>query len=226
MKKLTGIILLVLLVPCITFFYGQGISDKFGQLRLLNGMSFLWLAAAIPFLYFQRQAGFPEAIPADHKFQKLAGPFLAGTLFGLLDILVIKVILHPEPYETMPNFLQPFPYSIFLYTSGALDVEIYYRLIPLTIAGWLTEKYVPDAKKRLVFPVMAVLTALREPLEQLPAGPAWFIVYAFTSGFAMNYLQARWYRRSGFTASLAVRLGHYLFWHILLGIYIEYFELA
>jgi hypothetical protein len=69
------------------------------------------------------------------------------------------------------------------------------------------------------------LTSFREPLEQLPDGGLLIISYSFLTGFAMNYLQAIFYKKSGFLASLFLRLGHYLFWHILLGIYVEYFEL-
>jgi hypothetical protein len=71
----------------------------------------------------------------------------------------------------------------------------------------------------------AILTSLREPLEQLPNGETLFVVYSLLTGFLMNFLQAIYYKKSGFLASLAVRLGHYLFWHILLGIYVQYFEL-
>jgi hypothetical protein len=52
------------------------------------------------------------------------------------------------------------------------------------------------------------------------------MVYATVSGIAMNAWQFKSYLKYGFVASLAVRLGHYLIWHILLGIYVEFIELA
>jgi|GEM_PF-6014578 len=70
-----------------------------------------------------------------------------------------------------------------------------------------------------------ITTSLREPLEQLPTGEYWFITYALISGFIMNYLQGIYYKNAGFIASLTLRLGHYLFGHILLGFYVQYFEL-
>ena len=76
----------------------------------------------------------------------------------------------------------------------------------------------------LFFLFGVIVTSLREPLEQLPNGATWFVIYAFLSGFLMNFLQAIWYKKAGFLASLSLRLGHYLFWHILLGIYVQYFE--
>ena len=72
----------------------------------------------------------------------------------------------------------------------------------------------------------AILTAIREPMEQLPDGGILLLVYSLLTGFFMNFLQAVWYRKAGFLASLSVRLGHYFVWHILLGIYIEYHDLV
>ena len=69
-----------------------------------------------------------------------------------------------------------------------------------------------------VFIIAAILTSLREPIEQMPSGSNLFIVYALTTGFLMNLVQAFYFRKAGFLASLFVRLGHYLIWHILLGI--------
>jgi hypothetical protein len=75
------------------------------------------------------------------------------------------------------------------------------------------------------FLAAAILIALREPLGQLPQGGILLIIYGFITGFLMNFLQAVWYGRAGFLASLSIRLGHYFIWHILLGLYIELFEL-
>ncbi|NNE77364.1 MAG: hypothetical protein HKN31_09865 [Pricia sp.] len=76
------------------------------------------------------------------------------------------------------------------------------------------------------FWVGAILTSLREPLEQMGANVPWIIIYALISGFVMNLLQAVYYRKAGFLASLTLRLGHYILWHMLLGVYVEYIELT
>jgi len=107
-----------------------------------------------------------------------------------------------------------------------LEIEIFYRLIPMTLM-LLIRKWIAGGKYFDFFLWTAVfLTSLREPLEQLPSGTIWFIGYSFISGFLMNYLQAIYYKNAGFLASLSIRLGHYLFWHILLGIYVQYVELG
>jgi hypothetical protein len=60
----------------------------------------------------------------------------------------------------------------------------------------------------------------------MPSGETWFVTYALISGFAMNFLQAIYFKKAGFIANLSLRLGHYLIWHILLGIYVEWIELS
>jgi hypothetical protein len=213
--------------PTVTIIYGAAIADDYTFIRQWSWVNLAWIALAIPFLLMQERAGLPHwsgrGIPARQKWLL---PALAGMGFGLLDVLVIKGIMHPEPYDTLPPFLQPFPYSIFLYPSGALDIEIFYRLIPITIAAWIGRKWFsPMAAKRILWTVV-VLSSLREPLEQWPEGAPWFIAYSLLSGFGMNLLQGIYLVRYGFSSSLALRLGHYLVWHILLGIFVQFVEKA
>jgi hypothetical protein len=213
--------------PTATIIYGAAIADDYAFIRQWGWINLAWIALAIPFLLVQEKAGLPHwygrGISARQKWLM---PVLAGMGFGLLDVLVIKGIMHPEPYDTLPPFLQPFPYSIFLYPSGALDVEIFYRLIPITIAAWIGKKWFsPVVAKRILWTVV-VLSALREPLEQWPEGAPWFMVYSLLTGFAMNLLQGICMVRYGFASSLALRLGHYLVWHIGLGVYVQFVEKA
>jgi hypothetical protein len=126
----------------------------------------------------------------------------------------------------LPPFLQPFPYSILLYTAGAIEVEVYYRLIPLGLALWGIQKWVHARWQTFAFTIVAVFTALREPLEQWPDGVWWFVCYALGSGFVMNLIQAMYFKNQGFWATLLLRLGHYSIWHIALGLYVQYVELA
>jgi hypothetical protein len=186
----------------------------------------LLLLVGVPFLFFQKTANLPDfwekSVTQRRRFLL---PALIGAVFGLLDMLVFKVLLHPQPYTELPPFLQPFPYSVFLYFSGAFEVEVFYRLIPLTLILAIGARFRGGKYFTPFFWAAAVLTALREPLEQLPDGSVGLVVYSLLTGFLMNFLQAIWYREAGFLASLTLRLGHYLCWHILLGVYVEYFEL-
>ena len=213
--------------PTATILYGAAIKDDYAFIRQWHWVNLAWVALAVPFLLVQEAVGLPHwcgrGLPARNKWLM---PVLAGIGFGLLDVLVIKVFMHPEPYDTLPPFLQPFPYSLFLYSSGALDIEIFYRLIPITIAAWIGKRWCSANLAKGLLWTVVILSSLREPLEQWPSGSPWFIVYSLLSGFAMNLLQGICFVRYGFMSALSVRLGHYLVWHILLGVYVQFVEKA
>lgn len=196
-------------------------------LRVFDWVSISVLLIGVPFLFLQKQAGIPEFWERRiTNKSRILIPLAIGLGFGILDVLIIKGILHPEAYSELPPFLQPFPYSLFLYFSGAFDVEIFYRLIPIVVVLFIFSKVQNGKYINEAFWVIALLTAIREPLEQIPSDPTWFVIYALISGFAMNFVQAIFFKKAGFIATLSVRLGHYLIWHILLGIYVELIELS
>ncbi|KAA3440505.1 hypothetical protein [Rufibacter hautae] len=216
-----------LLLVVLTFFWGQRFPQNTPNLRLVGLDGIGWLMLALPFLWLQPQAGLPNIWePTVNRKQRIWLPVAIGLVFGALDILVVKMILHPDPYTELPPFLQPFPYSIGLYFSGALYVEVFYRLVPITLVLLLEQIIWRGKYAHVAFWGIATLSALREPLEQFPDGAWWFIVYSFGSGFAFNFLQALYLKKAGFLATLLIRLSHYLLWHILLGVYVEYVELA
>ncbi len=215
-----------IIITIIGSIYGNTIRNQFTFLRVWDYQNILFLLLGIPFLFLQTKAGLPNFLEANiSNKQRFLSPALIGAIFGILDIFLIKVILHPEPYSELPPFLQPFPYSLFLYFSGALEIEIFYRLIPLTLILLLGKWYASGKYFNAFFWTGVVLTSVREPLEQLPNEGILLIIYSLLTGFLMNFLQAVYYKKSGFLASLTIRLGHYIFWHILLGIYVQYFEL-
>ena len=215
-----------LLIAVAGLIYGNTIKNNFSFLRVWEYQNILFLLLGIPFLFLQTKANLPNFLETKiANRQRYLTPAIIGAAFGMLDVVIIKMIMHPEPYTELPPFLQPFPYSVFLYFSGAFEIEVFYRLIPLTLF-LLIGKWIAKGKYfNVFFWTGAVLTSLREPLEQLHDGPVLFMVYSVLTGFIMNYLQAIHFKKSGFLASMTVRLGHYLFWHILLGVYVQYYEL-
>lgn len=227
-RRNTLFIIMMLTVPVITILYGQALEVSGVQnLRIWNWINLLWLLPAVPLIYWQSAAGLPDCWPGNVPArQKLWIPLITGIIFGLLDVLVIKIILHPEPYQSLPPFLQPFPYSLFLFSSGALEIEIWYRLLPITLVLYLLRKTRKESWTPVAFMLLAVLTSLREPLEQWVSGPAWLTLYAFISGWSMNFLEAIRLQKAGFGAAWILRMGHYLVWHIALGIYVQWVELA
>jgi hypothetical protein len=208
-------------------YYGRAIEADHDFLRVWTYGSILILLVGLPFIFVQQQAGVPDFLSSEVKAKnRFIIPAAIGVLFGVLDVLVIKILMHPEPYTTLPPFLQPFPYSIFLYTSGAFEIEVFYRLIPLTLVLLAGKWFLKGRFYESFFWTGAILSSLREPLEQLPDGTMAFILYSLTTGFIMNFLQAVFFKRAGFLATLTLRLGHYMVWHILLGIYVEFIELS
>lgn len=225
-QKNIFIYFIFLCIAGIGILYGNMIKDNYSFLRVWEVQNILVLLIGIPFLFIQKQAQIPDFIDNNiSNKNRFIIPVLIGMVFGLLDVFVIKLLMHPEPYNELPPFLQPFPYSIFLFFSGAFEIEVFYRLVPLTIFFYLGSKVRNGAYFNIFFWMGVILTSLREPLEQLPDGGFAFLTYSFASGFLMNYFQAVFFKKFGFLAGLTIRLGHYLFWHILLGIYVEFLEL-
>lgn len=215
-----------LAIAVIGLLYGKKIANDYSDLRVWDIGNVLLMLVGIPFLFLQKKAAIPDFWENEISNKKrLAIPLLIGLVFGFFDVLIFKIILHPDPYDKLPPFLQPFPYSIFLYFSGAFEIEVFYRLIPITIICLFGEWYKKGKYSKPLFMVAAILTSVREPLEQFQTGALWLTIYAMVTGIAMNLLQAFYFKKTGFIGSLSVRLGHYLLWHIMLGAYVQYFEL-
>lgn len=223
-EVILSIVLIAIVV--ITIVFGGFLEATGLSVRRWNWNNLLLILPLVPLLFLQQKASLPAVETINKKKNGWLSTFGVGMVFGLLDVLVVKVIQHPEPYTAMPPFLQPFPYSPFLYSAGALDVELYYRMIPLTLFMLLNTWVLKGKFKNTFIIVLGIITSLIEPIQQFPGGALWFLIYATVSGIAMNAWQFRSYIHYGFLASLAVRLGHYLIWHVLLGIYVEFVELS
>ncbi|MDO9157144.1 hypothetical protein [Sediminibacterium sp.] len=208
-----------------TIIYGNALVISNPSIRLWNWNNLMLILPLIPLLFLQEKASLPSINTINKKKNGWMSALGVGMIFGVLDLVVVKIIMHPEPYTQMPPFLQPFPYSIFLYSSGALDVELYYRMIPITILLLINQFYFKGKYRNGLIVALAIITSLIEPIQQFPSGALWFVIYATISGIAMNAWQFKSYIQYGFIASLAVRLGHYLVWHILLGVFVELVEL-
>jgi hypothetical protein len=217
---------LLLAMVALTIIYGGVLEEGGLSIRRWHWENFLIVLPVFPLLLLQQEASLPavQTVFKEHRaWLKTLG---VGIVFGLLDVVIIKMILHPEPYTELPPFLQPFPYSLPLYGSGALEIELYYRMLPLTTFLLLDKWLFGQRYRRWIIIVLAVITSLIEPIMQFPEGAWWFVLYATLSGIAMNLWQFISYVRFGFLGSLWVRFGHYLVWHISLGLYVQYFELA
>jgi hypothetical protein len=75
-----------------------------------------------------------------------------------------------------------------------------------------------------MFWVLAVLTSLIEPGQQdlmyLQASGVLLAASQFAPDFVLNLTQAAMFRRSGYLASILVRVATYLVWHVVYGNFI------
>ena len=164
-----------------------------------------------------RRAGFPELWdPAISVGRKLGLPALAGGMLAAL--LVAADRLRPLG---IPNVL--FPASIPFYACAGILLEILHRLVILTLPLWLAARLLGPGRASTAFWVTAILLSCLEPSQQV-AGlravasvplAASILVAIFAFIFVVNLAAAVAYRRAGFLAAVAVRLGFYFVWHIL-----------
>jgi hypothetical protein len=171
-------------------------------------------------------AGFPQLIQKDIPNRtRFHYPLIIGFVFGLADLLVYIFFIQEARFTSLPPFTQPFPYSIFLYGSGAIYTEVYYRLLPIVlwVAIW---KWLVPKSKDIPFWIAVILTSLIEPIDQRINTNFALLLYSILSGFLFNFLQAVYFRKAGFLSNLSIRLGHYFAWHILFGMCIQFFILA
>ncbi len=181
---------------------------------IMLGGAGIWLAP---------RTGFPDLLDArTPDQQRFLYPFLIGLGFAGADLTVFKLVMHPGPVTALMSFMQPFPYSLLLYGSGAIYTDTLYRLIPIPVLMWAGGSLLlKDTKNEHLFWGLALLTSLIEPIDQLITDTPELALYSFITGYAMNLLQALYFRQSGFLAGLMIRLGHYMLWHILFGLWVE-----
>lgn len=173
---------------------------------------------------YQIKAGLPPLLgikPLQDNWWKALS---VGLAFALLDVLAIEGILRTETHVGLPPYTQPFPYSLFLYSTATVHMELLYKLIPFTLGMLLLGAL--GLRKKVWAYFLMVLLACWEPLEQMPSEPGWFVVYSLGSGFLFNFVQLYLYYRFGWIYSFFARFGLYLVWHVALGVWIEYFLLG
>lgn len=208
----------------LTRFFGLWMEDGLRFIRVIGWLDFGFLALGWILSGFQQKAGLPPILGQGQLGKNWWEPFLVGVILAALDILVIEGMLKNEAHTSLPPYTQPFPYSVFLYSSATVYMELVYKLIPFTL-GMLFLGLLGLRKHAWIYGLM-VLLACWEPLERMPSSPAWFVAYSLGSGFLFNLTQLYFYHRFGWIYSFLARLGLYLVWHLALGFWIEYFVLS
>jgi hypothetical protein len=228
-----GCVAFLALVNLYIAFVGGGL-EKDPRIGLFSwpSIAIFGVAGAIG-VWLSHRTGFPAAWdPRISNRERLLYPILVGLAFG--GVLVAHDLLfhwtdafrrlNPE----LPSFnaLGPFPGPLLFYSGGAIIVEVFYRLLPIPLLLWLISNLVLRGRaQHRVFWVLAALTSLIEPATQdLIALQRSELVAAasvvFVIDYALNFMQALFFRRYGFLAAILMRVATYAVWHVLYGNYI------
>ena len=141
----------------------SGFFEARGILALgVMGMIGVWIS-----MY----TGFPNAWDAKvTNRQRLLIPVVAGALFGALflatDLITGLARLQQERFN-IPATDLPFPASLFIYSAGAIFLEVVFRLLPIPLLLGLFSIFVRHERAReIFFWILAILTSLIEPASQ------------------------------------------------------------
>jgi len=126
-----------------------------------------------------------------------------------------------------------FPASLLVYSSGIVLVEAIFRIFAIPFFLWLISNLILHGRgQNQTFWVLAFLLSLFEPVTQglgiiflkPTADPMLLLLTQFLPYFITNYPlnlgQAVFFRKYGFLASFAMRLGFYMMWHVVYGNFI------
>lgn len=185
-----------------------------GFIALAGGCS-VWLGP---------RTGLPELWdPSISPRKWLLLPAVVGLGLGVVNLTIQALTGSLRTIAEAANVASinvPFPESILFYSGGAIIVETR-RLILITLPLWLIATVTLRKRGQApVFWVLALLTSLLEPAEQLSliAGHLDLMLVLGVAVYGMNLFEAYLFWRYGFLAPLIFRLGYYLVWHIVGGV--------
>lgn len=216
-------VLIALVVPVGFRGEGQALLFDWSSLAIhavLGGLG-VWLATRVGFM--------PAWDPRVSNRRRLLLPVLVGAGIGtvatVLDLLT-HATLAIARITGQPSFNMDFPGSLLAYSAGGVLVDTQYRLFIVPVLLWLISSVLLRGRgESKTFWVLAAVSSLFEPILQgvgltLGSGGAItpLILAAYLpTAIANNAAAVVFFRRYGFVASLLVRQGEYLVWHIAYG---------
>lgn len=169
--------------------------------------------------HFEKNAGFPDMLSKDIKFNQLfLIPFILGLIFGISAIFFDLI----NPFK-VPQL--PFPISVPYWIFVGITDEIFWRLFLLTFLIWvISYKLLKNKKQEKVFWAVAVLESVIYIIIQLIlfesfVGPITFLVLIQIMIISGGYIivACYCYRKGGFLAVIVIRLTQYTVYHIIYG---------
>lgn len=159
--------------------------------------------------------------------QKLIYPLIIGLLFGAMQVIYdLMTGLNAMDAASMgvESLNVVFPYSIPFYFGGAVITNIIYYLILIPIVVFIfSTKLLKGKAEDKVFWSIGILVALIEPLTNpginyiTQHGALGIPVILFVLLF--NLLSIWHIRKFGFISAIFLRVGDYIVWHILYGLF-------
>jgi hypothetical protein len=183
-----------------------------------------WIAMGVLGLigvWLSMHTGFPNAWDSKIKNrQRLVIPIVTGLLLGTLflatDLVTGLSRLQQEQFN-IPATDIAFPASVFVYSAGAIFLEVVFRLFTIPLLLGIAYLFVRDSKAReAAFWILAILTSLIEPLAQSPGTqllPPLALGFVLLQQFGTNMVQAAFFRKYGFVAAILVRVAFYVPFH-------------
>ncbi len=187
----------------------------------INSWSMYFLVAILGFIALKlaKRTGFPDIW--DERIsnrQRFVIPLLTGLVFGILNIIIALLMELDVP-------MVEFPFSIPVYMSVGILMEILLHLIPIVFLFWFLSNVILRKRWQYqVFWVVAILFSLMEPVLQTIGmfqmgiiSDISFAAILFTFVFAANMVPIHFFRMHGFLATVVWRLSFYFIWHIVWG---------
>jgi hypothetical protein len=183
-----------------------------------------WVAMGVMGLigvWLSMYTGFPDAWASKiSNRERLVIPIITGLLLGTLflatDLVTGLSRLQQEKFD-IPATDIAFPASIFVYSAGAIFLEVVFRLFTIPVVLGVVYLFVRGPKAReAAFWILAVLTSLIEPLSQIPGTQVLLPLamgFVLVQQFGTNLLQAAFFRKYGFVAAILVRVAFYIPFH-------------
>lgn len=174
-------------------------------------------------VWLSMRTGFPDAWDAKvSNTQRLVIPIITGLLLGGLflatDLLTNMSQLQQEKFNIESTDVA-FPASIFVYSAGAIFVEVVYRLLTIPLLLGMISIFVRSQSAReKVFWILAILTSMIEPLTNTAAPQVLAplaLTFVLVQSFGANFLQAVFFRKYGFLASILFRVAFYMSDHVI-----------
>ena len=223
-----GLVAFLAIVELFIVFVGAGLEND------PRATLFSWPALAVigvvglAGVWLSHRTGFPAAWdPAVPLRWRIGYPSLIGIALGIFLAVADSLVHWTTTFaETsgLPSFNAPFPGSLLFYPGGAIIVEVVYRLLPIPLLMWLTGFALRGRGREMIFWILAVLTSVIEPASQdlpsLRAGTELAVALNFAPDYLLNFVQAVFFRRSGFLSAIIVRVAFYLVWHVAYGNFI------